>query len=42
MRVSYYRLGSVGQDTCLCLWDMNIEEDADAVNAAPGSTGGLK
>lgn len=37
----FYRLGSVGQDTNLCLWDLVIEEDP-AVNAATGQTGGLK
>jgi hypothetical protein len=37
----YYRLGSVGQDTNLCLWDLVIEEDP-MVNAATGQTGGLK
>jgi hypothetical protein len=37
----YYRLGSVGQDTNLCLWDLVIEEDP-LVNAATGQTGGLK
>jgi hypothetical protein len=37
----YYRLGSVGQDTNMCLWDLVIEEDP-LVNAATGQTGGLK
>ncbi|KAF6256805.1 WD40-repeat-containing domain protein [Scenedesmus sp. NREL 46B-D3] len=37
----YYRLGSVGQDTSMCLWDLMIEEDP-LVNAATGQAGGLK
>jgi len=37
-----YRLGSVGQDTLLCLWDLVMEEDPDTHNTTTGGTGGLK
>jgi hypothetical protein len=37
-----YRLGSVGQDTSLCLWDLVMEEDPAYVNINTGQTGGLK
>ncbi|GBF89015.1 hypothetical protein Rsub_01514 [Raphidocelis subcapitata] len=34
-----YRLGSCGQDTALCLWDLVIEEDAAYFNQATGQAG---
>jgi hypothetical protein len=34
-----YRLGSAGQDTALCLWDLVLEEDPAAVNQQTGQTG---
>lgn len=37
-----YRLGSVAQDTSLCLWDLVMEEDPYCTNSATGGTGGLK
>eukprot|EP00775_Hariotina_reticulata_P004222 gene4222-4471_t len=37
-----YRLGSVGQDTSLCLWDLVMEEDPYYINMTTGQTGGLK
>jgi hypothetical protein len=37
-----YRLGSVAQDTCLCLWDLVMEEDAYCSTTGTGGTGGLK
>eukprot|EP00879_Flechtneria_rotunda_P028765 GHRR01030985.1.p1 GENE.GHRR01030985.1~~GHRR01030985.1.p1 ORF type:complete len:472 (+),score=191.29 GHRR01030985.1:604-2019(+) len=37
-----YRLGSVGQDTAMCLWDLVMEEDPAVVNTATGQVGGLK
>lgn len=37
-----YRLGSVAQDTCMCLWDLVMEEDLASSNTATGGTGGLK
>lgn len=43
----FYRLGSVGQDTTLCLWDLMVEVDPEAPTsgaggAAAGGGGGLK
>lgn len=38
-----YRLGSVSQDTMICLWDLvEVVEDAAAVNSGSGQTGGLR
>lgn len=37
-----YRLGSVAQDTCMCLWDLVMEEDPFCSNTGAGGTGGLK
>jgi hypothetical protein len=37
-----YRLGSVAQDTSLCLWDLVMEEDPYCTSSATGCTGGLK
>jgi len=34
-----YRLGSAGQDTSLCLWDLVLEEDPTFFNQQTGQTG---
>lgn len=34
-----YRVGSVGQDSGLALWDLTLEEDPSYVNAMTGQTG---